>query len=49
LLPCRGGAKDANQVRKDKQDQYEYQQERLEWRRKNQTGEDVEVDRDVSV
>eukprot|EP00879_Flechtneria_rotunda_P000014 GHRR01000021.1.p1 GENE.GHRR01000021.1~~GHRR01000021.1.p1 ORF type:complete len:128 (+),score=40.35 GHRR01000021.1:195-578(+) len=31
-----GGFKDANVVRQDKQDQYEYQQERLEWRRKNQ-------------
>eukprot|EP00877_Chromochloris_zofingiensis_P011593 jgi/Chrzof1/6688/Cz19g05230.t1 len=31
-----GGTKDANQIRQDKQDQYEYQQERLEWRRKNQ-------------
>lgn len=36
-----GGTKDINQMRKDRQDQYEYQQERLEWRRKNQ-GEGIE-------
>lgn len=40
-----GGTKDANAVRKDKQDQYEYQQERLEWRRKNQQGGDASADR----
>eukprot|EP00878_Enallax_costatus_P000021 GHUV01000025.1.p2 GENE.GHUV01000025.1~~GHUV01000025.1.p2 ORF type:complete len:136 (+),score=48.36 GHUV01000025.1:182-589(+) len=40
-----GGTKDANAVRQDKEDQYEYQQERLEWRRKNQQGGDAYEDR----
>jgi hypothetical protein len=41
-----GGTKDAGQIHQDKKDQYEYQQERLEWRRKNQQGGDAYEDRD---
>lgn len=40
-----GGTKDANVIRQDKEDQFEYQQERLEWRRKNQKGDDAYEDR----
>jgi hypothetical protein len=36
-----GNTKDANVLKQDNQDQFEYQQERLEWRRKNQ-GEGVD-------
>jgi hypothetical protein len=34
-------------VHADKKQQFEYQQERLEWRRKNQQGGDNDADRDV--
>ncbi|MEW5304337.1 MAG: hypothetical protein WDW36_006954 [Sanguina aurantia] len=36
-----GATKDAGAMKQDADDQYAYQQERLEWRRKNQTGGDV--------
>ncbi|KIY97579.1 hypothetical protein MNEG_10382 [Monoraphidium neglectum] len=41
-----GGTKDAGKVHADKKQQFEYQQERLEWRRKNQQGGDNDADRD---
>lgn len=42
-----GGTKDAGAIKQDADDQFAYQQERLEWRRKNQTGGDVSEDREV--
>jgi len=36
----KGASKDANALKADQKEQMEYQQERLEWRRKHQTGGD---------